>query len=77
MLPQAVLGSPHWPWQPIGEADARAAIEVIDAVGPAIVALSGHHSTAWTYDAFHQAFGERYRTLRAGELLVISRDGIS
>jgi 7,8-dihydropterin-6-yl-methyl-4-(beta-D-ribofuranosyl)aminobenzene 5'-phosphate synthase len=74
LLPQAVLGSPHWPWRPIGEADARATIEVIDAVGPAIVALSGHDSTAWTYEAFHQAFGERYRTLRAGEPLVVSTD---
>jgi 7,8-dihydropterin-6-yl-methyl-4-(beta-D-ribofuranosyl)aminobenzene 5'-phosphate synthase len=71
LLPQAVLGSPYWPWHPIGEADARAAIAAIDAVGPAIIALSGHDSTQWTYDTFHRTFGERYRTLRAGEPLVI------
>jgi 7,8-dihydropterin-6-yl-methyl-4-(beta-D-ribofuranosyl)aminobenzene 5'-phosphate synthase len=71
LLPQAVLGTPYWPWHPIGEADAQTAIATIDAVGPAIIALSGHDSTEWTYDAFHRVFGERYRTLRAGEALVI------
>ena len=72
LLPQAVLGNPNWPWRPIGEADARAAIDVIDAVGPKIVALSSHDSTPWTYDAFRAAFGQRYSTLRAGEPLLIS-----
>jgi 7,8-dihydropterin-6-yl-methyl-4-(beta-D-ribofuranosyl)aminobenzene 5'-phosphate synthase len=72
LLPQAVLGSPYWPWHPIGEADARATIRAIGEVGPSIVALSGHDSTEWTFDAFHEAFGDGYRTLRVGEPLVIS-----
>jgi hypothetical protein len=36
------------------------------------VALSWHDSTPWTYDAFGHAFGDRYRTLRAGEELRIT-----
>jgi hypothetical protein len=44
----------------------------IEARGPRLIALSGHDSTPWTYDAFARRFGERYRTLRAGEELRIS-----
>jgi 7,8-dihydropterin-6-yl-methyl-4-(beta-D-ribofuranosyl)aminobenzene 5'-phosphate synthase len=72
LIVQAVLGSPHWPWRPIGEQDAVEAIEAIRAHGPRIVALSGHDSTPWTYDAFEGAFAERYRTLRVGEELVVA-----
>jgi hypothetical protein len=39
------------------------------------VALSGHDSTPWTYDAFSRRFGDRYRTLRAGEELRITAAG--
>jgi 7,8-dihydropterin-6-yl-methyl-4-(beta-D-ribofuranosyl)aminobenzene 5'-phosphate synthase len=72
LLSQAVLGSPYWPWHSIGEGDARAVIGAIAQVGPSIVALSGHDSTDWTFNAFHEAFGDGYRTLRVGEPLVIS-----
>ena len=71
LVPQAVLGNPHWPWQPIDERDAAAVIEAIRARGPRVVALSGHDSTPWTFDAFGRAFGESYRTLRVGEELRI------
>lgn len=71
LIPQAVLGNPHWPWRPISEADARAVIEQLRARGPRIVALSGHDSTPWTFDAFAAAFGDGYRTLRVGEELRI------
>ena len=71
LLPQAVLGNPHWPWQPIGERDATEVIEQIRARGPRVVAVSGHDSTPWTYRAFEQAFGDGYRTLRVGEELRI------
>ena len=42
-------------------------LDEIAARGPQVVALSGHDSTPWTYDAFARRFGDRYRTLRAGE----------
>ena len=72
LAPQAVLGNPHPPWQPISERDAELVIEEIRARGPQVVALSGHDSTPWAYEAFGRAFGDRYRTLRAGEELQIT-----
>jgi 7,8-dihydropterin-6-yl-methyl-4-(beta-D-ribofuranosyl)aminobenzene 5'-phosphate synthase len=71
LVPQAVLGSPNWPWRPISEHDATAAIQEITRRGPRLVALSSHDSTPWTYNAFTQAFGDRYRTLQVGERLEI------
>jgi 7,8-dihydropterin-6-yl-methyl-4-(beta-D-ribofuranosyl)aminobenzene 5'-phosphate synthase len=72
LVPQAVLGNPHPPWQPISERDAEHVLDEIQARGPRLVALSGHDSTPWTYDAFTARFGDRYRTLRAGEELRIT-----
>src|SRR5690348_3766061 len=69
LIPQAVFGSPNWPWRPIGEHDVDAAIQEVTSRGPRLVALSSHDSTPWTYDAFERAFGDRYRTLRVGERL--------
>jgi hypothetical protein len=47
-------------------------MDEIEARGPRLIALSGHDSTPWTYDAFGRRFGDRYRTLRTGEELTIS-----
>lgn len=63
---------PKWPWHPISEDDARTVIDNIRARGPDLVALSGDDSTQWTIDAFGQVFGDRYRTLRVGEEIVIA-----
>lgn len=70
--PQAVLGNPNWPWRPISEEDARSVIQIIQERGPGLIALSGHDSTQWTLDEFGHAFGDRYRTLRVGEEIVIA-----
>jgi 7,8-dihydropterin-6-yl-methyl-4-(beta-D-ribofuranosyl)aminobenzene 5'-phosphate synthase len=67
LIPQAVLGHPNWPWQPVREQDVLDVLDVIDERGPRLVALSGHDSTPWTLDAFASRFGDRYRTLRVGE----------
>ena len=72
LVPQAILGNPHPPWRPISERDAEHVLDEIQARGPQVVALSGHDSTPWTYDAFACRFGDRYRTLRAGDELRIS-----
>jgi 7,8-dihydropterin-6-yl-methyl-4-(beta-D-ribofuranosyl)aminobenzene 5'-phosphate synthase len=72
LVPQAVLGNPHPPWRPIGERDAAHVLDELEARGPQLIALSGHDSTQWTYDAFARRFGERYRTLRVGEKLTIN-----
>ena len=72
LVPQAVIGNPHPPWQPISERDAEQVLDEVEARGPRLVALSGHDSTPWTYGAFTRRFGDRYRTLRAGEELHIT-----
>ena len=77
LIPQAVLGNPHWPWHPIDERDVEAVLDEIDARGPRLVALSGHDSTQWTYDAFAGRFGDRYRTLRVGEQVRVEAAGAS
>lgn len=71
LVPQAVLGNPHWPWQPIGERDVAHVVDELRARGPHLVALSGHDSTPWTFDALGRVFGDRYRTVRVGEELRI------
>ena len=72
LVPQAVLGNPHPPWQPISERDAGHVLDQIEARGPRVIALSGHDSTPWAYDAFRRRLAGRYRTLRAGEELRIT-----
>ena len=72
LVPQAILGNPHPPWRPISERDAGHVLEEIAARGPQLVALSGHDSTPWACGAFARRFGDRYRTLRAGEELRIT-----
>lgn len=76
LLAQAVIGNPNWPWRPIGERDVAAAIRELQERAPRLVALSGHDSTPWAYEAFGQVFGNRYRTLRVGEELVVSADAV-
>ena len=71
-MPQAVIGNPYPPWQPISERDAEQVLDEAAARGPQVIALSSHDSTPWTYDAFTCRFGDRYRTLRAGEELRIT-----
>ncbi len=72
LVPQAILGNPHPPWRLIGEHDVAHVMDEIARRGPRLIALSSHDSTPWTYDAFSRRFGDRYRTLRAGEPLTIS-----
>jgi 7,8-dihydropterin-6-yl-methyl-4-(beta-D-ribofuranosyl)aminobenzene 5'-phosphate synthase len=72
LIPQALLGNPHPPWQPIGERDAAHVLDQIGARGPRLVALSGHDSTPWTFDAFGRRFGDRYQTLRVGDELRVT-----
>jgi 7,8-dihydropterin-6-yl-methyl-4-(beta-D-ribofuranosyl)aminobenzene 5'-phosphate synthase len=49
LVPQAVLGSPHWLWRPIGERDVEHVLDEIAARVPRLVALSSHDSTPWAY----------------------------
>jgi 7,8-dihydropterin-6-yl-methyl-4-(beta-D-ribofuranosyl)aminobenzene 5'-phosphate synthase len=76
MIPQAVLGNPHPPWRPISERDVAHILDEIESRGPRLVALSGHDSTQWSFDAFARRFGDRYRTLEVGQELRIAATGV-
>jgi 7,8-dihydropterin-6-yl-methyl-4-(beta-D-ribofuranosyl)aminobenzene 5'-phosphate synthase len=76
LLIQGTLGNPNWPWQPVSESDAEAAIREVRARGPRFVALSGHDSTPWACAAFEHAFGGNYRTLHVGDQIDISAAGV-
>jgi 7,8-dihydropterin-6-yl-methyl-4-(beta-D-ribofuranosyl)aminobenzene 5'-phosphate synthase len=69
LMPQAVVGNPNPPWRPLGERDVGHVMDEVESLGPAVVALSGHDSTPWTFTTFSRRFGDRYRTLRVGEEL--------
>lgn len=75
LIPQALLGNPHWPWRPVGERDVAHVIEEVRTRGPRVVALSSHDSTPWTFEALGRAFGDGYRTMRVGDELRIGADG--
>ncbi|MHB1132713.1 MAG: MBL fold metallo-hydrolase [Chloroflexota bacterium] len=62
----------RYPWQPLGQDDARAAIAALQLRRPRLVALSGHDSCDWTLGAFKEAFGPDYRDVRVGEELVVA-----
>lgn len=72
---QATIGSPNWPWRPMGENDVRHVMDEIEARGPRLVALSGHDSSPWTWTAFAERFGERYGVLRVGDAVQVDRFG--
>ena len=77
LLLQSTIGNPNPPWRPIGEKDVASAITEITGRSPRLVALSSHDSSPWTYRAFAQAFGDRYRTLHVGDELRVSAAGVS
>jgi len=77
LVPEAVLGNPHPPWQPISERDAEQVLQEIQARGPKLVALSRHDSTSWTYGAFARRFGDRYRPARGGRTADRRRDRVT
>ena len=66
LMPQAVLGNLHPPWQPISQRDVDRVLDEIQARGPRLVALSGHDSTPWTFSAFAGRFGDQYRSCGPG-----------
>ena len=72
LMPQAVLGNPHPPWQPVSERDADRVLDEIQARGPRLVALSGHDSTPWTFSAFAGRFETGTGRCGPGEEITIS-----
>ncbi|MBO0884839.1 MAG: hypothetical protein J2P17_31810 [Mycobacterium sp.] len=70
-VPQAVLGNRY----PRGGPSASGTSP--KSRDPRMIALSGHESTPWTYDASTDRFGHGYRILRVGEEPTINANNVS
>lgn len=69
---QNILGNGKFPWQRISRGEARGAAEELAGLDLGLVALSGHDSCDWSLKTFEQTLGERCRTLRVGEEIVVA-----
>ena len=69
---QNIIGNGKLPWQRITRGEAREAAALLAGLGLGSVALSAHDSCDWTLDVFREALGDRYRTVKAGEEIVIA-----
>jgi 7,8-dihydropterin-6-yl-methyl-4-(beta-D-ribofuranosyl)aminobenzene 5'-phosphate synthase len=69
---QNILGNGKLPWQRIRRSEARGAAALLAGLDVKLVALSGHDSCDWSLEAFQQTLGQRCRTLRVGEEIVVA-----
>ena len=69
---QNVLGNGKFPWQRIRRGEARATADQLAALDLGLVGLSGHDSCDWSLESFGKTLGERCKTLRVGEEIVVA-----
>ncbi len=69
---QNILGNGKLPWQRISRSETREAAELLAILDVKLVALSGHDSCDWSLETFAKTLGDRYRTLRVGEEIVVA-----
>ncbi|MCL5735245.1 MAG: MBL fold metallo-hydrolase [Actinobacteria bacterium] len=69
---QNIIGNGKLPWQRISRSEARDAAAMLAALDLKVAVLSAHDSCDWTLRMFEEALGDRYRTMRVGEEIVIA-----
>jgi 7,8-dihydropterin-6-yl-methyl-4-(beta-D-ribofuranosyl)aminobenzene 5'-phosphate synthase len=69
---QTIIGNGKLPWQRITRREAREAAALLAGLDLGLVALSAHDSCDWTLGVFKETLGDRYRTVRAGEEIVVA-----
>ena len=69
---QNILGNGKLPWQRIRRSEARDAAALLVELDVKLIALSGHDSCDWSLGVFEKALGDRCRTLRVGEQIVVA-----
>jgi len=69
---QNIIGNGKLPWQRITREEAREAAALLAGLDLGLVALSAHDSCDWTLGVFEEALGDRYRTVKAGEAIVVA-----
>ena len=69
---QSIVGNGKLPWQRITRREAREAAALLASLDLKLVALSAHDSCDWTLEAFADTLGDRFRTLKVGEEVVVA-----
>jgi len=69
---QRIFASGDGPLEPIDTATIDTEIELLQQVGPSIVALGSHDTSDEVIEDFSEAFGERYRYVRVGEWITLA-----
>lgn len=69
---QNILGNGKLPWQRIRRREAREAAMLLADLDVKLIALSGHDICDWSLDTFGKTLGDRCRTLRVGEEIVVA-----
>ena len=68
---QKYLASSSPPWAATSESDVRNVIAFLRNESVQQVGLSAHDADDWTLQAFADAFGPAYRTIRVGEAITV------
>jgi 7,8-dihydropterin-6-yl-methyl-4-(beta-D-ribofuranosyl)aminobenzene 5'-phosphate synthase len=68
---QNIIGNGKLPWQRITRREAREAAGMLAGLDLKLVALSAHDSCDWTLGILEEMLGDRYRTIKVGEEIVI------
>jgi 7,8-dihydropterin-6-yl-methyl-4-(beta-D-ribofuranosyl)aminobenzene 5'-phosphate synthase len=68
---QTIIGNGKLPWQRITKGEARETAAALATLDLKLVALSAHDSCDWTLGIFQETLGDRYRTVKVGEEIVV------
>lgn len=69
---QNIVGNGKLPWQRITKQEVKEAAALLARLDLKLVALSAHDSCDWSLEIFRETLGERYRTLRVGEEILVA-----
>jgi 7,8-dihydropterin-6-yl-methyl-4-(beta-D-ribofuranosyl)aminobenzene 5'-phosphate synthase len=69
---QNIVGNGKLPWQRITRREAREAASRLAGLNLGLVALSAHDSCDWTLGVFGDTLGDRCRTVKVGEEIVVA-----
>ena len=69
---QNILGNGKLPWNRIRRSEVRDAAALLERLDVQLVALSGHDSCDWSLETFRKTLGDRCRTLRVGQEIVVA-----
>jgi 7,8-dihydropterin-6-yl-methyl-4-(beta-D-ribofuranosyl)aminobenzene 5'-phosphate synthase len=69
---QNILGNGKLPWQRITRGEAKEAAALLAGLNLGLVALSGHDICDWSLGVFADVLGDRCRTVKVGEEILVA-----